>query len=132
MRPSGRPLETSRCLRSPVEAGSIPYSAVSQPRPWPAIQRGTDSSTEAVQITRVSPQEISAEPVAVRTKPGSIVVGRSSAAARPPLRSRLTPRAPVGHRRAAGSTCSTRPSGSCRKRVPSARNASASPVHRKR
>ena len=43
VRPSGRPLETSRCLRSPVEAGSIPYSAVSQPRPWPAIQRGTDS-----------------------------------------------------------------------------------------
>ena len=46
----------SRCLRSPVEAGSIPYSAVSQPRPWPCIQRGTDSCTEAVQITRVPPQ----------------------------------------------------------------------------
>ena len=79
MRPSGRPLVTSRCLRSPVDAGSIPYSAVSQPRPLPAIQRGTDSCTDAVQITRVSPHEISAEPVAVRTKPGSIV----SAAARP-------------------------------------------------
>ncbi len=43
----------SRCLRSPVEAGSIPYSAVSQPRPLPASQRGTPSSTDAVQITFV-------------------------------------------------------------------------------
>jgi hypothetical protein len=36
-----------------------------------------------VQITRVSPAEISAEPVAVRTNPGSITVGRSWSAARP-------------------------------------------------
>ena len=86
VRPSGRPFATSRCLRSPVEAGSIPYSAVIQPRPWPASQRGTDSCTDAVQITRVPPQLISAEPVAVRTKPGSIVTGRSSSGARPPAR----------------------------------------------
>ena len=72
----------SRCLRSPVEAGSIPYSAVTQPRPDFASQRGTDSWTEAVQITRVSPAEISAEPVAVRTNPGSIVTGRRSPGAR--------------------------------------------------
>ena len=81
MRPSGRPRLTSRCLRSPVDAGSIPYSAVTQPRPWPASQRGTPSCTEAVQITRVSPVEISAEPSALRTNPGSIVIGRSSSAA---------------------------------------------------
>src|SRR5215211_6301840 len=87
VRPSGRPLETSRCLRSPVEAGSIPYSEVSHPRPWPTIQRGTDSCTDAVQMTRVSPQEISAEPVAVRTNPGSIVIGRSSPGPRPYARS---------------------------------------------
>src|ERR671927_301794 len=62
VRPSGRPLEMSRCLRSPVDAGSIPYSAVIQPRPWPASHRGTDSWTEAVQITRVPPQAISADP----------------------------------------------------------------------
>jgi hypothetical protein len=49
-----------------VEAGSIPYSAVTQPRPFPAIHFGTDSSTEAVQITRVPPIEMSADPVAVR------------------------------------------------------------------
>ena len=60
-----------------MDAGSIPYSAVTQPRPDPIIHRGTLSCTEAVQITRVSPIEISAEPVAVRTKPGSIVAGRS-------------------------------------------------------
>ncbi len=47
----------SRSLRSPVEAGSIAYSAVTQPRPEPAIQRGTEALTEAVQITRVSPCE---------------------------------------------------------------------------
>ena len=72
----------SRCLRSPVEAGSIAYSAVTQPLPRPCIQRGTDSLTEAVQITRVLPTEISAEPSALPTKPGSIVTGRMSAGAR--------------------------------------------------
>ena len=124
VRPSGRPLVTSRCLRSPVEAGSIPYSDVSQPRPWPAIQRGTDSCTEAVQITRVSPQEISAEPVAVRTKPGSIVgrpqlVGRAAAAALGALTGGLRRgRAARGRLEAHGSTS---PSGICRKRVPRAR-----------
>ena len=62
-----RPFLESRSLRSPVEAGSIAYSAVTQPRPRPRIQRGTSSATEAVQITLVSPTEISAEPSAVRT-----------------------------------------------------------------
>ena len=40
------------------------------------------SLTEAVQITRVLPIEISAEPSALATKPGSIVTGRMSAGAR--------------------------------------------------
>ena len=124
---------TSRCLRSPVDAGSIPYSAVTQPRPWPAIQRGTDSWTDAVQITRVPPQEISAEPVAVRTKPGSIVVGRSSSArAAAAALARVIAAPAASSRPPTSATCSTSPSGSCRKRVPSARNASVSPVHRKR
>ena len=82
-RPSAFPRLMSRCLRSPVEAGSIPYSAVTQPRPEPASHRGTPACTEAVQITRVSPIEMSAEPVAVRTKPGSIAIGRSASGARP-------------------------------------------------
>ena len=72
----------SRCLRSPVDAGSIPYSAVTHPRPLPIRQRGTPVWAEAVQMTRVSPIEISAEPDAVRTKPGSIVTGRSTSGAR--------------------------------------------------
>ena len=37
--------------------------------------------TEAVQITRVLPTEISAEPSAVATNSGSIVTGRMSAGA---------------------------------------------------
>ena len=40
---------------------------MTHPRPFPSIQRGTESWTEAVQITRVSPCEYSAEPSAVRT-----------------------------------------------------------------
>ncbi len=57
----------SRAFRSPVEAGSIAYSEVTQPLPRPSIQRGTESLTDAVQITRVSPCEYRAEPSAVRT-----------------------------------------------------------------
>ncbi len=72
----------SRALRSPVEAGSIAYSAVTQPLPRPCIQRGTELLTEAVQITLVRPSEISAEPSAVSTNPGSIEIGRMSAGAR--------------------------------------------------
>ena len=118
----------SRCLRSPVDAGSIPYSAVTQPRPDPVRQRGTASWIDAVQITRVPPHAISAEPVAVPTKPGWIVdrpqlVGRAAAGAL----ARAHAVAPIGR-----ATCSTVPSGSCRKRVPSMRKASGSPVDRKR
>ena len=77
-----------------------------------------------MQITRVSPQEISAEPVAGRTKPGSIVAGRRSSAA---AAAAALARAHAAARRRR-STCSTGPSGICRKRVPSAWNASTSPV----
>src|SRR3954452_7594372 len=94
VRPSGRPFETSRCLRSPVDAGSIPYSAVTQPRPLPASQRGTPSWAEAVQMTRVPPCAISAEPVALRMKPGSIATGRISSGWRPSRLTRHAPRAP--------------------------------------
>ena len=38
-----------------VEAGSSEYSAVIQPRPLPRSQRGTASSTVAVQRTTVRP-----------------------------------------------------------------------------
>jgi hypothetical protein len=61
----------------------MPYSAVSQPRPRPSNQGGTPATSEAVQITRVAPIEISAEPSAVRTNPGSISTSRSWSTARP-------------------------------------------------
>ena len=64
VRPFCLPPGASRGVRSPVEAGSIPYSAVIQPLPRPDIQRGTNSSTEAVQRTIVLPHETSAEPCA--------------------------------------------------------------------
>ena len=83
VRPPCLPFAASRATRSPVDAGRSEYSAVIQPRPLPAIHLGTDSCTDAVQITRVPPQVISAEPVAVFTNPGSIVTGRSSFGARP-------------------------------------------------
>ena len=58
VRPSGRPRETARCVRSPVEAGSSEYSAVIQPLPFPRSQRGMSSSIVAVQSTTVSPLRV--------------------------------------------------------------------------
>ena len=55
MRPFCFPADASRCVRCPVDAGSSEYSAVIQPAPRPDIQRGTLSSTDAVQSTRVFP-----------------------------------------------------------------------------
>jgi hypothetical protein len=69
-------------LREPVEAGSMPYSAVTQPRPVPDIQRGTPGSTLAVQITCVAPILISAEPVAGGTKSPMQETGRAWSGAR--------------------------------------------------
>jgi hypothetical protein len=87
VRPSCRPCEASRGLRSaPVEPGSIPYSAETQPRPRPRSQGGTRSSTEAVQMTRVRPIEMRALPCAVSRKPGMISTGRNSAGWRPSAR----------------------------------------------
>src|SRR6266511_1337698 len=85
VRPPCRPERASRCMRSPVEAGSSPYSAVIQPRPEPTSQRGTPSSTVAVQRTLVRPKEISTEPCACSTKSGTMSIGRSSSARRPSL-----------------------------------------------
>ena len=67
----------SRGLRAPVDAGNMPYSAVTQPRPLPDSHRGTPVSTLAVQITCVRPTEISAEPVAGGTKSPTQAIGRA-------------------------------------------------------
>src|SRR3712207_8212561 len=45
-----------------VDAGSIAYSAVTQPRPEPLRQRGTPSLAEAAHSTRVRPNSISTDP----------------------------------------------------------------------
>ena len=47
-----------------VARGSMLYSAVTQPLPFPFKKDGTFSSTVAVQITFVPPQEIKQEPSA--------------------------------------------------------------------
>ena len=52
------------------------YSAVIHPFPDPFIKAGTVSSMEAVQITRVLPISISAEPSAVGIKSGTMFTGR--------------------------------------------------------
>ena len=80
-------LSPSRCLRRPVEAGSMAYSAVSQPQFLPFRKGGTPSSTEAVQITRVPPVSIRQLPAAVDTKSTVIVCARGISQARPSLRS---------------------------------------------
>ncbi len=78
-RPSSRPAEMSRCLRSIVEYGSMLYSAVSQPPPtfWYFIHRGTSSCTVAAQMTRVLPNETRVDPVAWGAIPDWKVMGRS-------------------------------------------------------
>ena len=126
--PVGAPARDVALLAVARRGGSIPYSAVSQPRPLPASHFGTESTIEAVQMTRVSPAENSADPVALRTNPGSTATGRSSSAARPWERSRRHQPCTA----AGSSTCSTSPSGIWRKRVPSSLNGGTSPVHRKR
>jgi hypothetical protein len=53
VRPLILPLEMSRGMRLPQERGSIEYSAVTQPLPEFFKNRGTPSSTVAVQSTCV-------------------------------------------------------------------------------
>ncbi len=55
VRPPGRPLTDSRCIRSDVAAGSMAYSAVTQPVPLPRRCGGIRSSTVAAHRTWVSP-----------------------------------------------------------------------------
>ena len=83
VRPEGRPRLTSREMRSGEERGSIEYSAVTHPLPRPCIQRGTESSTVAVQMTFVSPISMRHEPSAYGMKPGTIVTGRNRSSVRP-------------------------------------------------
>ena len=82
VRPDCLPAAASRRMRLAVEAGSIPYSAVTQPWPLPRKKGGTLSSMVAVQMTLVLPHSIKTEPSACGRKLGVKVRGRSSSAAR--------------------------------------------------
>ena len=60
----------------------MPYSAVTQPRPWPFSQGGSRSSSVAVTSTWVSPNLTRQEPSAYLTTPRSSDTARSSSGAR--------------------------------------------------
>jgi hypothetical protein len=65
-------------MRLVVERGSIPYSAVTHPRPEPLMKGGTRSSMVAVHKTWVSPILIMHEPSACFVTPVSIETARIS------------------------------------------------------
>src|SRR5712664_1304559 len=69
-----------------VERGSIPYSPDIHPLPELRKNAGTVSSTDAVQMTRVLPISISAEPSAVEMKSGTMLTGRICSGVRLSLR----------------------------------------------
>src|SRR6188472_3716230 len=81
-----RPLTDSRSERVLVDAGSIAYSAVTQPRPEPLRQRGTPSDADAAHSTLVLPNSMRTDPAAWSSQLRVIVIGRSSSAARPSAR----------------------------------------------
>jgi len=66
VRPDCLPRAASRSPRVLVARGSMPYSAVTQPRPLSFRNGGTRSSTLAVHSTRVSPNATSTEPSGLR------------------------------------------------------------------
>src|ERR1700739_811568 len=82
VRPPCFPAEASRRVRSSVARGSMPYSAVTQPRPWPLSHGGNRSSSVAVNSTWVSPNLTMQEPSAYLTTPRSSDTARSSSGAR--------------------------------------------------
>src|SRR5215468_4392975 len=91
VRPFCLPAEASRRVRSSVARGSMPYSAVIQPRAWPLSQGGNRSSRVAVTNTWVSPNFTKQEPSAYLTTPRSSDTARSSSGCRRLGRIRLAP-----------------------------------------
>src|SRR3990172_4995342 len=86
VRPWTLPVRPSRWLRVSVARGSIAYSAVTHPFPDPRRKGGTRSSTEAAQITFVSPSSNSTDPSACFCTPGVTRIGRRSPAFLPSVR----------------------------------------------
>ena len=99
VRPPILPRTDSRSLRVLVEAGSMAYSAVTQPRPEPLRQRGTPSEAEAAHRTLVPPNSIRTEPAAWSNQLRVMVIGRSSSLARPSARRSVTGRQSTGMRK---------------------------------
>jgi hypothetical protein len=64
VRPESFPLLASRGVRSDVARGSIEYSAVTHPFPFPINHGGTRGSYEAAHRTRVFPISSSTDPSA--------------------------------------------------------------------
>ena len=62
VRPFCFPFFASRETRSWLDPGSIEYSAVTQPSPFPRIHLGTSSSIETVHSTLVRPKLTRTEP----------------------------------------------------------------------
>src|SRR4051794_1634747 len=98
VRPDCFPLAASRSVRVCVERGSIPYSAVTQPRPLPFTWLGTRSSAVAVQRTRVRPNAQRTLPSACSVKPVTSSTRRSSSIPRPCLEGISRPRTEPGGR----------------------------------
>ncbi len=67
VRPPILPRSASRAVRVRVARGSMPYSAVTQPRPELRSQPGTPCSMVALQRTRVLPDSMRTEPSAMET-----------------------------------------------------------------
>src|SRR5262249_23179144 len=82
VRPPCFPALASRRVRSEVARGSMPYSAVTQPRPCPLSHGGRRSSRLAVTRTWVSPNFTKHEPSAYFTTPRSSETARNSSACR--------------------------------------------------
>ena len=82
VRPDCLPEDASRRMREPVERGSMPYSAVTQPLPPPRNHGGTRSSREAVHKTWVSPNLTRHDPSACFENPRSRVTARISSGLR--------------------------------------------------
>src|SRR3954463_1640394 len=100
VRPLCFPLAASRADRVCVDLGSIPYSAVTHPTPFPIRWGGTFSSTEHVTSTLVLPNSTWADPSAWMETPVTSFTGRRSRALRWKERMRphttsLAPRAGV-------------------------------------
>src|SRR5580704_250579 len=82
VRPDCLPAAASRRMRSWVERGSMPYSAVTQPLPEPFRKGGAFSSRLAVTSTWVRPNLTRQEPSAWAATPASRLTERRASAAR--------------------------------------------------